>query len=167
MADEPPFRLTRMLRALVDANVDFVVIGGVAINALGYERYTKDLDICYSPAEENLDALGGVLIALEGRLRGVDEDVPFVLDGTTLRQTRILALTTSEGGIDLLVEPSGAPSYAALRERALLAEVGTATVRVASLEDMLAMKRAAGRPQDLADVEALETIKRMRRYPEA
>lgn len=94
MAEEPPFRLTRMLRALVEANVDFVVIGGVAINALGYERYTKDLDICYSPEEENLHALGNVLIALRGRLRGLDEDVPFVPDWATLRQTQILTLST-------------------------------------------------------------------------
>jgi len=166
-ADEPAFRPTRLLTALAEAGVDFVVVGGVAVNALGYERYTKDLDICYSSLDENLQALGNVLVAMEGRLRGLDEDVPFVPDGATFRGTQILTLNTSAGGIDLLVEPAGAPRYEVLREQAELAEIGTATVRVASLQDMLAMKRASGRPQDLADVEALEQIQRMRRYPDA
>jgi hypothetical protein len=167
MADEPPFRPTRLLAALAAAGVDFVVVGGVAVNALGYERYTKDLDICYSPHDENLQALGDVLVAMEGRLRGIAEDVPFVPDGATLRRTQILTLDTSAGGLDLLVEPAGAPGYAVLREQAELAEIGTAIVRVASLQDMLAMKHASGRPQDLADIEALEQIQRMRRYPDA
>jgi hypothetical protein len=77
-----------LVRALVEGGVDFVVIGGVAVVLQAMPRFTKDLDICYSTAQDNLDTLGSVLVALEARLRGIPETVPFVPDGRTLRQTQ-------------------------------------------------------------------------------
>lgn len=147
---------------LVENEVDFVIVGGVAVTLQAMPRFTKDLDICYSTAQENLDALGGVLLAVGARLRGIDEDIPFVPDGRTLRGTQILCLTTSAGDIDLLVEPSGAPSYETLRERADIMKLAGNPVRVASIEDLLTMKRAAARPLDLVDVETLEAAERLR-----
>jgi Nucleotidyl transferase AbiEii toxin, Type IV TA system len=149
-----------LVRVLVEGGVDFVVIGGVAVVLQAMPRFTKDLDICYSTAQDNLDALGNVLVALKARLRGVPETVPFVPDGRTLRQTQIMCLTTPAGDIDLLVDPNGAPSYSTLRRRADVMDLGGQSVRIASIEDMLAMKRAAGRPQDVVDVESLETARR-------
>ncbi len=163
MADWPDFSPGTLLRDLVDGGVDFVVIGGVAITLQAMPRFTKDLDICYAGAQANLDALGEVLVKLQARLRGVEEKVPFVPDGRTLNHTQILCLTTSMGDIDLLVEPEGAPPYETLRRRADLMELAGQSIRVASINDMLAMKRAAGRPIDLTDIEALETAKRLGR----
>ncbi|HVW18541.1 MAG TPA: nucleotidyl transferase AbiEii/AbiGii toxin family protein [Solirubrobacteraceae bacterium] len=163
MAD---LNLERLLRALAEAEIDFVVVGGVAVNALGYQRYTKDLDIVYATDQANLDALGAVLVELNARLKGVGEDVPFVPDGRTLRGTRILTLDSDAGQIDLLVEPPGAPAYAELKARAFTATPHGIEVLVASLEDMLSMKRAAGRGPDTIDVQALEVIARMtRKHP--
>ena len=150
---------TALVQALVDGNVDFVIVGGVAVVLQAMPRFTKDLDICYSPAQDNLDALGVVLVALKARLRGIPEEVPFVPDGRTLRQTQIVCLTTPVGDIDLLVNPEGAPTYKTLRRRADVMELGGRSVRIASIEDMLAMKRAAGRPQDLTDIESLEAAR--------
>lgn len=149
-----------LVQALVDGNVDFVIIGGVAVVLQAMPRFTKDLDICYSPAQDNLDALGAVLVELKARLRGISEEVPFVPDGRTLRQTQIVCLTTPVGDIDLLVDPEGAPTYKTLRRRADIMELGGRSVRIASIEDMLAMKRAAGRPQDQVDIESLEAARR-------
>lgn len=156
MASEPEFQLTSLLRRLVAAGVDFVVVGGVAVVVQANPRYTKDLDICYALDQDNLDRLGTVLIELQARLAMIDEDVPFVPDGRTLRQTRILTLTTNEGDIDLLAKPDGCPDYETLRERASNIDIDGVQVLIASIEDLIAMKRAAGRPQDLIDVEALE-----------
>lgn len=156
----------RLVSALVEGGVDFVVIGGVAVILQAMPRFTKDLDICYSTEQENLDALGRVLVALKARLRGVPEEVPFVPDGRTLRQTQIVCLTTPEGDIDLLVAPDGAPPYKTLRRRADIMELGGHQIRIASIEDMLAMKRAAGRPVDVVDIESLEAARRLvRRRP--
>ena len=122
---------SRLVAALADAEVDFVVIGAIAVVAQGHIRTTRDLDITYATDADNLDALGRALVALDARLRGVAEVVPFVPDGRTLRGAEILTLDGHE-------------------------------VLVASLDDLIAMKRAAGRPRDLDDIEALEEIRRIR-----
>jgi hypothetical protein len=164
VADLPDlYRPAALVQALVQGGVDFVIVGGVAVILQAMPRFTKDLDICYSTDQDNLDALGSVLVALAARLRGIPETVPFVPDGRTLRQTQIMCLTTPIGDIDLLVNPDGAPSYNTLRRRADVMELGGQSVRIASIEDMLAMKRAAGRPQDLVDLESLEASRRQRR----
>jgi len=162
VASWPEFRPTSLLQRLADAGVDYVLVGGLAVVAQGYARLTRDIDICHAPDARNLDALGELLIALEARLRGIDEDVPFVPDADTLRRMQILTLTTNEGELDLLVAPSGAPDYAALRRRADRIELAGTRVLVASIDDLLAMKRAAGRPKDLLDIAALEAIRRRR-----
>jgi predicted nucleotidyltransferase len=147
----------------VDAGIDFVVIGGFAAIAHGSVQVTRDLDICHSAEPANLESLGRGLVELGARLRGVAEDVPFVPDAATLRRTRVLTLETEEGPLDILTDPAGAPGYHALRERALEVPVAGVVVRVASLEDLLAMKRACGRPKDLLAVEELEAIARLGR----
>lgn len=159
----PEFRPSRLVRRLVAAGVDFVVIGGYAAIAHGSVQITRDLDICYSDDEANLEALGRALVALDARLRGVAEDVPFVPDGATLKRTRVLTLDTPDGALDILADPAGGPGYKALRKRAIEAEVAGVTVLVASLQDLLAMKRASGRPKDLVAVEELEAIARLQR----
>jgi hypothetical protein len=161
VASQPEYQPAALVRALVDGGVDFVIVGGVAVVLQAMPRFTKDLDICYSTAEDNLGALGSVLVGLAARLRGIADAVPFVPDSRTLRQTQILCLTTPVGDIDLLVDPDGAPGYETLRERASVMELSGRTVRVASIEDMLAMKRAAGRPQDLTDIESLEVAREL------
>jgi predicted nucleotidyltransferase len=163
LAEWPEFHLEALLRALVSHGVDFVIVGGIAVIAHGSARITRDLDICYALDQSNLDVLGAALLDLGARLRGVAEEVPFVPDGRTLRRTTILTLDTDHGWIDLLAAPSGAPPYATLRERAERVTFGDIAVLVASLDDLESMKRAAGRPRDLVDVEEIEVIRRLKR----
>jgi hypothetical protein len=156
----PRFRPTALLRRLVEAGVDFVVVGGVALVAHGSNRFTNDLDITYSTDPANLVALGAVLVDLGAKLRGVPEDVPFVLDERTLRQVELLTLDTPEGPIDLLALPPGASPYSELRRRAVQLDISGVSVRVASLDDLEDMKRAAGRDVDRIDLETIEIIRR-------
>jgi Nucleotidyl transferase AbiEii toxin, Type IV TA system len=161
--EQSEFRLRELLRRLTESGVDFVVIGGVAVILQASPRFTRDLDICYASQQENLDRLGRVLVELGARLRDIDGDLPFVPDARTLRHTQMLTLTTADGGLDLLVDPDGSPGYATLRRRADEMDIDGIVVRVASVEDLIAMKRAAGRPQDLVDLESLEIARRRRR----
>ena len=87
------------------------------------------------------------LVDLGARLRGVSDDVPFVPDARTLKRTQILTLDTPLGAIDLLVDPDGADRYEAMRERADVVDLDGIEFRIASLDDLLSMKRAAGRPK--------------------
>ena len=156
------FRPRALLAHLTLHGVDFVLIGGVAAVMHGSERNTFDLDICPAQDAGNLDALGKALLEIDARLRGIEEDVPFVPDGRTLRGMQILALDTSLGPLDILTRPDGSPPYRSLRGRAARMDFGPAAVLVASIDDLLTMKRAAGRPKDEEDVERLESIKRLR-----
>lgn len=139
--------------------VDFVVIGGVAVVVQASPRFTRDLDIAYATDTANLERLGALLVSLDARLRGIEEDVPFIPDARTLRHTQMLTLTTRDGDLDLLVDPPGSPGYPALRRHADIVELDGDSVRIASLEDLIEMKRAAGRPQDDIDIESLEVAR--------
>lgn len=157
------FDAFELLRRLTNTGVDFVVIGGVAAVLHGSARLTRDLDIVFAPDDPNLDALGRVLVASEARLRGVEEPVPFIADARTLRNVQLLTLETNAGWFDVHRRPEGAPPYDGLRRHAERMDVGGFSILVASVDDMLAMKRAAGRTQDLLDIETLEAIKRLRK----
>lgn len=158
----PELQVSEIIARLTAAEVDFVVVGGIAVVLLGSARNTKDVDITYDTAHENLVKLGHVLIGLNARLRGVDEDIPFVPDERTLGQVSLLALDTDAGWLDLLAQPPGGPPYAELRARSTAIELGGVSVRVADIDDLIAMKKIAGRPQDVVDVGELEAIKRLR-----
>jgi hypothetical protein len=157
------FDAPELLRRLTAAGADFVVIGGIAAVLHGSARLTRDLDIVVAPDPQNLEALGRVLVDSEARLRGVDDDVPFLPDGPTLDRVDLLTLETNAGWLDVHRRPDGAPPYEGLRKRADRMDVGGFTILLASVDDLLAMKRAAGRTQDLLDIETLEAIKRLRR----
>jgi hypothetical protein len=159
----PDFSPRALLRKLVEGRVDFVVVGGIAAVARGSAQFTQDLDISYAPDQANLDRLGRVLVDLGARLRGVTDDVPFIPDGRTLKRTRVLTLETPIGLIDLLAQPDGAPEYDRLRQRATREVIAGVDVQVASLADLIAMKKAAGRAKDLVAVEELEAIQRLQR----
>jgi hypothetical protein len=136
-----------------------VVIGGIAAVLWGSARMTFDLDICFATDNANLEALGKVLVDLGAQLKGVEEELPFVPDVTTLRRVELLTLKTTAGELDLLARPTGAPGYDVLRKRAARVDLGDFNILISSLDDLIAMKRAAGRTKDLADVEELEAIR--------
>jgi hypothetical protein len=163
VANGAEFRPSELVALLSQASVDYVVVGGVAVVVQAHARFTDDLDICYATDRANLSRLSEILVQLGVTLRGIEVDVPFVPDGRTLRGTQILCLNTPLGGLDLLARPQGAPRYERLRARADVVDIAGSQVPVASIDDMIAMKRAAGRPQDLIDIDALEIARRRRR----
>jgi hypothetical protein len=158
----PDFNPRAILQVLTARGIDFVVVGGYAAVAHGSPRITQDLDICYATDKANLEALGAALVDMRARLFGVEDEVPFVPDGRTLAKVELLTLHTELGKLDLMTHPSGAPSYRSLRAKADRYEVGGFLVLVASIPDLIAMKRSAARPKDLADVVELEAIERLR-----
>ncbi len=156
---EPRFDPLRALRTLVEHGVRFVLIGGLAAAVRGSPVITGDLDICYARDEENLRALARALRRLRARLRGVEEDVPFRLDAETLGSGDHFTFSTAVGPLDCLGTPAGTDGFADLDASATDEDLDGLVVRVASLEDLIRMKRAAGRPQDLIALEWLSALR--------
>jgi hypothetical protein len=147
------------LHALHEGGVRFVVIGGIAGRLWGSPTVTGDLDICYARDAGNLEALTHVLRRLGARLRGAPEDVPFQLDAQTLAAGDHFTFVTRAGNLDILGHPAGSTGFDALRARATAMDVGDIDVWVVSLDDLIKMKRAAGRARDLRDIEILTAVR--------
>jgi len=144
------FQPRKLLQTLVRHGVDFVLIGGMAGAVRGSAYITLDVDVAYDRSRANLQRLANALRELEATLRGAPPDVPFLLDAQTLANGANFTFDTPYGPLDVLSDPAGAPAYATLRAEAgeeLLVE--DLSIRVASLDHLIAMKEAAGRPKDL------------------
>ena len=148
-----------LVRRLVDARVEFVIIGGIAVLVYGHVRATLDLDICYGRSAGNLQRLVDALGPIQPRLRGAPEGLPFFFDVPTLRNGLNFTLVTTEGEIDLLGEVTGVGGYADLDPQAVSTELYGTDVKLISLDDLIRAKAAAGRPKDLLDLEALRALK--------
>jgi predicted nucleotidyltransferase len=150
------FKADEIIRTLLANNVDFVVIGGVAVQAHGYIRLTQDLDVIVRPTTLNLSRLSEAFAELEAELRTTGTIK--LSDPHQLRRAPHVPVMTRAGALDVVnvQHVAGAPrSYDALRDAALVVHLDGADVPVAGLSDLIRMKRAAGRDQDLADIEAL------------
>jgi hypothetical protein len=156
-APERPLRAGEILRALAEHQVDFVVVGGIALQAHGYLRGTGDVDVVPRPSPLNLSRLGEVLADLEAEVVRAAAPVN-VTDPQLLKRAPLVPLVTRSGRLDLInIEHlAGSPaSFDELRGRALVVALNGSEVAVAGLDDLVRMKRAAGRPQDLTDIAAL------------
>ncbi len=153
---EPVFDAQEILRVLTAHRVDFVVIGGIAVQAHGYIRWTRDLDVIVRPTTLNFARLAEAFRELEAELRG--SGTLTLTDPHQLRRAPLVPVMTAAGPLDVvgIDHVAGPPrSYDALRHAALVVELSGSDVAVAGLSDLIRMKRAAGRDHDLADIEAL------------
>lgn len=165
-ASAPPQELdaATILHTLLDHGVAFVVIGGLAVAAHGFARATKDLDIVPEPQPENRRRLHAALRSLDatplelGDFKAEELPVPFTQAG--LDEGGNWALSTRAGRVDVLQWVEGVASYDELRARAVIVELpNVGPAAFAGYEDLVAMKRAAGRPQDERDLDELRAIR--------
>jgi predicted nucleotidyltransferase len=139
------------------ADVEFVVVGGLALNAWGVVRGTKDVDIVVAPETENLKRVGEVAVAAGGHVQQGESLLGSSISiASALASGEQVAIETELGRLDVVQGLDGIPHFEELRSRAAKAEILGTTVWVCSLDDLKAMKRAAGRTRDLADLEDLE-----------
>lgn len=156
-----------LLDVLTRHAVDFVLIGGVAANALGSLSLTGDLAICHARDRANLDRLASACREVHATLRGAPPGLPFILDGETLWRGDSFTFDTDFGSFDVLATPSGTTGFPQLRANAHEATVTGRTVWVCALEDLIRMKTAAGRPKDRIELEILGALRdEIERRPE-
>lgn len=161
MSELERFQPDVILRSLIDHEVRFVLVGGLASQAHGSPSLTADLDICYARDMENLASLAATLVELSAVRRGLPVDAPRMppLDARTLRAGGLFTLTTTAGDFDLLATPDPGFDYERLLSSAVSTTVAGHPVQVASLADLIDMKRAAGRPKDRIELEILGALR--------
>jgi hypothetical protein len=141
--------------AVLDAHrVEYVVIGGLAVQVHGHVRMTSDVDLIPAPALRNLERLAAALTELDARVLNPGGE-QLEIDAHTLPRVTLWQLSTPHGDIDVLHDAPGAAPFSQLRERALVIAVGDNSIPIAGRDDLIRMKRASGRPVDLADIAAL------------
>jgi hypothetical protein len=145
--------IAKLLGPLISHGVDFVLIGGQAGISHGSSYPSYDLDVVYARDHDNVVRLVAALGEIGVRLRGAPKDLPFVLDARTIENGANFTFITPFGDLDVLADATGVPSYADLKAAAIDREVFGHLVKVASIDHLIAMKRAAGRTKDKLMVE--------------
>lgn len=143
----------KLLGSLIAHGVDFVLIGGQAGISHGSSYPSYDLDVLYARDHDNVARLVDSLREIGVRLRGAPKDLPFILDAKTIENGSNFTFVTPYGDLDVLADADGVPPYEELRSGAVEREVFGHLVRVASIDHLIAMKRAAGRTKDKLMVE--------------
>lgn len=161
MSELRKFQPDIILRSLIARDVEFIVVGGLAAQAHGSPSLTGDLDVCYATDGGNLARLAATLGELAAIRRGMPANAPRMppLDAQTLRAGGHFTLTTSAGDFDLLANPDPGLDFERLKLTAVSTTVAGHPVLVASLDDLIAMKRAAGRPKDRIELEILGALR--------
>lgn len=155
-SERPPPRLRELLIHISDAGIDFILVGGLAVNAWGHNRGTTDIDLVPAPTSENLDRLGSALEAINGKVKVGDRLLDSTSTPTYLRAGDRALVVTDLGEADVLQGLPHIPRFEELEPVSMVAEVFGRKVAVCSLEHLIQMKRFAGRNLDLADLDALE-----------
>ncbi len=143
----------KLLGSLIAHGVDFVLIGGQAGISHGSSYPSYDLDVLYARNRDNIVRLVAALEEIGVRLRGAPEDLPFVLDTRTIENGANFTFITPYGDFDVLADVAGMPHYEELKAAAIEREVFGHLIKVASIDHLIAMKRAANRPKDQLMVE--------------
>ncbi len=152
-----------MITRLVEADVAFVVIGGLAARAHGSVRITEDLDVCYDPTPENVRRLAGELGGWNAYLRNVDPGLPWTMDERAFRDTPVMTLITDHGAIDVMDRVEGVGDYAKVHAASVAVAADQVTFRALDLPGLLKAKRATGRPKDRDQIPELEALLELRR----
>jgi hypothetical protein len=155
----PDFQPAAVIGLLNRHGVRYVLIGGLAAALRGSPSVTQDVDICHARDEPNLNSMADALREIHATLRGAPKDLPFRLDALTLARGDSFTFTTDLGWLDILATPSGTAGYDELAANADRIAAFDETLLVASLDDLIRMKRAAGRPRDRAELEILGALR--------
>lgn len=146
-----------LLRVLAEAKVRFILVGGAAAIAHGSARHTLDVDVVYARNPENVRRLAEALAPHHPYLRGAPAGLPFRWDAQTLSHGLNFTLTTSLGDVDLLGEIVGG-GYEDLAPQSITLRAFGIQCLCLSLECLIRVKRAAGRPKDLEAIAELEAL---------
>jgi len=152
-----------LLRALADGGAEFILVGGVAATVHGSSRLTVDVDVVYRRTQDNIERLVLALTSYQPYLRGAPPGLPFRWDAATIKRGLNFTLTTDIGNVNLLGEITGGGGYDSLISATVSIRVFGVECRCLTLDKLIEVKRAAGRPKDFEAIAELEAIREERK----
>lgn len=147
------------IESLAKSKVQFVIVGGVAINIHSSSYVTYDFDFCYLRTTHNLKKIAFALAPFNPRFRDFPQNLPFIWDDRTLLNGTNFTLETEIGDIDLLGEVSGIGNYNDVEKLSKIEILYGYSVSVLTVEGLILAKRAAGRTKDLLVLPELEALR--------
>lgn len=157
----PMLEVEALLHVLVDNQIEFVLIGGLAMRAHGSAHVTEDMDVCYSRTGDSIAALARALGPIHPYMRGAPTGLPFRFDSATIQAGLNFTLQTDLGDLDFLGEVSGVGAYPQAQSMSVERDLFGMKVRVLSVDGLLAAKRASGRVKDRNHILELEELKKL------
>lgn len=151
--------LQEVLESLAHQEVEFIIVGEVAMYLHGSRNITLGLSICYARHRTNLTRIVAPLAPYHPRLRGLPENLPFIWDEQTLRNGTNFTFTTDVGDLDLLGEVAGVGNYEDALAVSVIVPLFKIECRMLTLDALIAAKRATGRPKDLLALPELEALR--------
>jgi hypothetical protein len=151
--------LFQAAKLLAEADVEFVIVGGLALRSHGSGYLTQDLDLCYSRTRKNLERLADALRPLNPRPRGFPDELPFVWDWSTLQNGTNFTFKTSLCDIDLLGEVAGIGDFNEVFRQSVIVDFDGTPVRVLSIDGLIKAKETAGRLKDQAGLKELYALR--------
>ncbi len=151
--------LEKALTSLAIHDVDFVIVGGVAIKLHSSAYLTEDLDFCYSRSPKNILRLFAALKDFSPKPRNFPEDLPYIFDEGTLRNGTNFTFNTSIGDIDLLGEIKGVGDFSVAIKQSVLYQIYGYSVYALDIDALIDSKTAAGRTKDLLVLPELHALR--------
>jgi hypothetical protein len=151
-------KLRQLVEVLDRHAVDFIVIGGIAGIIHGSAHPTYDFDVLYARDKKNLERMADALRELHVTLANAPADLPFQIDSRTLAAGSNFTFESDLGRFDILGHADGMRDYETMRAKAVTEELWGTPVRAASIDDLIRMKKAAGRPKDRDMAEELISL---------
>lgn len=149
-----------IFRALARNEVSFVTVGGIAVQAHGGQRMTRDLDIVIATSSANLERLAAALTEIDARIVGpAGKKTARVPNAAMLGSSDLWHLETDYGFLDVMTLPAGAGTFEEMDSRAIRVALSDVTIPISSKEDLITLKSRSHRSQDIADVRLLESLK--------
>ena len=157
----PMIEAKPIIQQLVKHQVEFVVIGGMAMRIRGSAHVTDDIDFCYRRTAVNIAALSAALANFHPYLRGAPPGLPFRFDPPTIQAGLNFTLVTDHGEVDFLGEISGIGIYEKVLALSTAMDAYDCKVQVLSVDGLIAAKKAAGRTKDKLHLLELEELKKI------
>jgi hypothetical protein len=148
-----------LIHLLADARIEYILVGGVAATVHGSARLTRDVDVVYRRSRDNIARIVDALAPHSPYLRGAPKGLPFQWDVATVTRGLNFTLTTTLGDLDLLGEVTGGGGYDELLPHSETVTIFARDVRCLTIDWLIKVKRAAGRPRDYETAAELEAIR--------